>query len=98
MNKYELRVIIMAGLLMSSFMFALLYNAFSRKIDMPACIPYSKAFEKGHVRKLDDSTYEVYVAAHMWGFDPGEIDIPSGSTVDFYLTSNDVVHGFDIDG
>ncbi len=97
MNKYEIRVICVAGLLLSSFLIAILFMAFSRKIDVPACVPYNKAFEKGHVKKLDDSTYEVYVSAHMWGYDPAEIDIPVGSTVDFYLTSKDVVHGFDID-
>jgi len=32
----------------------------------------------------------------MWQFDPAEIDVPVGSTVDFYLTSKDVTHGFNI--
>lgn len=98
MNKYEIKIVLLSGLLLCSFLFALLYNAFSRKVDVPACIPYNVAFEKGHVRQLDDSTYEVYVSAHMWAFDPAEIVIPVGSTVEFYLTSTDVVHGFNIDG
>lgn len=96
MNKYEQRAIIVAGSLMGVFLFALLYNAFSRKIDVPSCTPFSAKFEKAQVKKVDDHRYEIYVVAHMWTFDPGDISIPAGSTVDLYLTSTDVVHGFEI--
>ena len=30
----------------------------------------------------------------MWAFAPTGMKFPKGSTVDFYLTSKDVVHGF----
>ena len=30
----------------------------------------------------------------MWQFDPDRITVPKGSTVDFYVTSADVTHGF----
>jgi cytochrome c oxidase subunit 2 len=69
---------------------------FMRKIDVPACVPYSASFLKSHVKQTDTSTYEVYIVARMWGFDPDEITIKKGSAVDFYLTSADVVHGFEI--
>lgn len=98
MNKYEVRIVALAGILLSTFVFAILYDAFSRKIDVPSCIPFNKAFETGHFRQLEDSTYEVYMVAHMWAFDPALVVVPVGSTVDFYLASKDVVHGFDIDG
>jgi cytochrome c oxidase subunit 2 len=48
------------------------------------------------VNKLDDKTYQVFAVAQMWSFQPAEIYIPVGSEVDFYLTSKDVVHGFNI--
>lgn len=32
----------------------------------------------------------------MWSFEPHEIRLPVGAEVDFYLTSKDVVHGFNI--
>ena len=32
----------------------------------------------------------------MWQFEPAQINIPAGSEVDFFLTSHDVVHGFNI--
>jgi cytochrome c oxidase subunit 2 len=48
------------------------------------------------VVKLDNKTYQVYSVASMWQFQPSEIYIPKGSEVDFFLTSKDVVHGFNI--
>lgn len=97
MNKYEIKAILLSGSLMAVFFFAILYNIFARKIDVPACIPYNGAFQKSEVKKVDDTHYEVYIMAKMWAFDPGEVVIPAGSTVDFYLTSADVVHGFNIE-
>lgn len=97
MEKAELKIVMLAGMLLTIFFFAVLYNTFSRKIEMPACIPYNAVFEKPGIKKLDDKTYEVFIVAHMWEFDPGEIVINQGSTVDFYLTSKDVVHGFNIE-
>lgn len=63
---------------------------------MPTCIPFNKTFEKSEVKMIDKNLYEVYIVAKMWSFDPEEIEIPVGSTVDFYLTAKDVVHGFHI--
>ena len=96
MNKYEIRVIVLAGLLLSVFFFAILYNDFSRNIDMPSCVPYSGTYKIQHIKKLDNLTYEVYGVAKMWGFLPEDLTFPEGSTVDLYLTSIDVVHGFNI--
>lgn len=97
MDKHELRAMGLSGSLMTIFFFAVLYTSYSRKIDMPTCMPFDKAFQKSAVKKIDDFTYEVYVVARMWAFDPDEIVVPPGSTVDFYLTSADVVHGFHIE-
>lgn len=97
MNKAELRITLLAGAMLATFFFAILYNKFSRKIEMPTCIPYSAVFEKPGVRKLDDHSYEVFIVARMWEFDSADIEINQGSTVDFYLTSKDVVHGFNIE-
>lgn len=96
MDKYELRAMLLSGCLLSVFFFAVLYNAYSRKIDMPTCIPFEKTFEKSEIKEIDKGLYEVYIVARMWSFDPDEFEIPAGSTVDFYLTSKDVVHGFHI--
>ncbi len=96
MNKYELRVMALAGLMLSIFLFAILYETFTGYIDVPTCIPYSGTFKKPHFKKLDYSTYEVFAVAKMWAFEPSEITLPAGSTLELYLTSSDVVHGFSI--
>ncbi len=97
MNKYEIRAILLSASVMGVFLFAILYNVYGRKIDVPACIPYNAAFQKAEIKQVDDNHYEVYVIAKMWSYDPGEIIVKPGSTVDFYLTSLDVVHGFHIE-
>ena len=96
MDKHELKVLLLTGILLSTFLFAVLYAANKKNIDVPACIPYNGAFKKPHVKQLDKNTYEVFCVASMWAFEPTEISIPEGSEVDFYLTSKDVVHGFHI--
>jgi cytochrome c oxidase subunit 2 len=88
---------VLSASLLAIFFFSLLYNAFSRKIVMNDCIPYNNTFKDGKVKQVDDHHYEVYIIARMWNFDPDEIHVPPGSTVDFYLTSIDVVHGFNIE-
>ena len=96
MDKHEARIIAIAGSILSIFLFAILYNAFSRKIDVPACVPFNTTFENPQLKKVENGTYELYMVAHMWAFTPDEIEIPKGATVDLYLSSKDVVHGFNI--
>ncbi len=96
MDKTEKRIIISSLLLMGLFVFSLLYAKSKYKSDVPECLPYDKAYEEPKVVKLDEKTYQVFAVAQMWQFLPAEIYIPVGSEVDFYLTSKDVVHGFNI--
>lgn len=96
MDRHELKVLLLTGVLLSTFLFAVLYAANKKNIDVVACVPYSGAFKEPHAKQLDESTYEVFCVAKMWAFEPAEISIVEGSEVDFYLTSNDVVHGFHI--
>ena len=63
MNKYELRIIAATGILLMSFLFAVLYAAYAKKIDVPACIPYNATFKEPRVKQVDDKTYEVYAVA-----------------------------------
>jgi cytochrome c oxidase subunit 2 len=59
------------------------------------------AFADPGVRKVGEDEYEAYVLARQFYFDPGTqepIRVPAGSTVTFYVTSGDVVHGFSVAG
>ena len=95
-DKAEKKDIIITMALIGLFVFSLLYAKSKYKTDLPECLPYDKAYEEPKVVKLDEKTYQVYAVARMWQFQPSQIYIPVGSDVDFYLTSADVVHGFNI--
>lgn len=82
--------------LLGLFVFSLLYAKGKYNTDVPECVPYDKIYEEPKVVKLDDKTYQVFAVAQMWQFQPAEIYVPVGSHVDFFLTSKDVVHGFNI--
>lgn len=96
LEKNEKRVLIATGLLLSLFVFSILYAKGKYKSDVPECIPYDKGYETPKVIQLDAKTFQVFAVASMWQFQPGEIEVPAGSTVDFFLVSKDVVHGFNI--
>mgnify|MGYP006292998637 CR=1 FL=1 len=55
------------------------------------------------VEQVGENEYEVYVVAKQFSFDPGTpangvIRVPANSRVTFYVTSSDVVHGFEVVG
>lgn len=63
------------------------------------------------VREVEENEeYDVYVVAQQFSYSPGternrgseeldgEIVVPANSTVNFYVTSRDVIHGFSIVG
>ncbi len=96
MDKYEIRIFMSVGVLIAFFIFFILWSNHKYDTELPACVPYGEAYSKPRVVKLDDNTYQVYMVAQMWNFEPQEIFLPVGAEVDFYLTSKDVVHGFHI--
>lgn len=48
------------------------------------------------LREISPGNYEAYVIARTWSFEPRELVVPVGSTVDIYVTSPDLQHGFKI--
>ena len=91
----EKKVLVTTGIVLMLFIFSVLY-ARNRNNDLPECVPYNKTYTEPKVAKIDDSTYQVFAVAKMWQFEPSKIYIPIGAEVDFYVTSLDVVHGFNI--
>jgi len=96
MDKYEKRIMMMSGALMVVFLLSVLRTMSTGAADVPTCLPYDPSYLEPRVEMLDDSTYQVFCVAQMWNFEPTEIFIPVGAEVDFYLTTKDVVHGFNI--
>lgn len=70
------------------------YAAFKLGIGVPGCVPSNDALMKPDFITHSDRQYEVHFSAYMWNFQPNHIELPTGSTLDIYLTSKDVVHGF----
>ena len=50
------------------------------------------------IRELAPGRYEAYIVAQTWAFLPNRITVPKGSTITFYVTSKDVIHGLKLDG
>jgi cytochrome c oxidase subunit 2 len=96
LDVFEKRILVITGILSMLFIFSILYAKTGKGIDVPECLPYNKAYETPKVTQVDKDLYQVYAVAQMWQFQPSQIYIPVGSTVDFYVTSKDVVHGFNI--
>jgi cytochrome c oxidase subunit 2 len=55
-------------------------------------------FSDPGLRELAPGKYEAYITAQTWSFVPGEIRIPVGSEITFYVTARDVQHGFKLLG
>ena len=50
------------------------------------------------LNKVGENEYEVVMTLQIFSFNPGNIEVPAGSTVHFTLTSKDVAHGFQVAG
>jgi len=95
MDPSEKKIIGITGAVLALCIFSILY-ARGRNNELPACLPYNKTYLDPKVIRLDQQTYQVYAVAQMWQFQPNQISIPAGIEVDFFLTSKDLVHGFNI--
>jgi len=62
-------------------------------VGLPTCLTDIKPFLKGEVITHSPDHLEVHYVSKMWAFDPEEIVIPAGATVDFYVSARDVTHG-----
>jgi cytochrome c oxidase subunit 2 len=70
---------------------ALAINLFH--VGLPTCLTDIKPFQKGELITHSPTHYEVHYVARMWKFEPEEVTVPAGSTVDIYLSAADVTHG-----
>jgi cytochrome c oxidase subunit 2 len=70
---------------------ALAINMFH--VGLPTCLTDIKPFQKGELITHSPTHYEVHYVARMWQFDPEEVVVPVGSTIDIYVSTPDVTHG-----
>jgi cytochrome c oxidase subunit 2 len=55
-------------------------------------------FQNPGVEQTGPDEYRAHVVARAFAFQPAVIEVPKGATVDFRLTSTDVIHGFNVAG
>ncbi len=56
----------------------------------------SDIFSNPGVTEIAPNKYRVAVLAQTFSFNPNEIRLPVGATAEFYVTSKDVLHGFQV--
>lgn len=97
-DRIEKRVILTAFLFSCLGIGMIAYAAWGMGISVPDCVPNSKIFERGAIVKHEGKNYEVHFLASMWSFEPNHITVPVGSTLDIFVISKDVTHGFNVIG
>lgn len=64
----------------------------------PEKVDTTAPFDKPGVTKIGKDRYQVAIVTQAFAFTPNVIKVPKGATVDFVVTTKDVVHGFEIAG
>lgn len=67
-------------------------------IGVPTCLTDVRPFTEAKVIEQAPKRYEVHYVSQMWNFEPADLAIEPGSTVDLYLSTKDVTHGMQIVG
>lgn len=95
---YELAWILPSIAIPVGMLVALVVTAFGAGVHLPSDAGriepgrIAETFPAG-VTQIAPGQYEVKMVAQVWAFAPNEIRVPAGSTVHFWATSRDVVHG-----
>jgi len=91
--KLERRIVIIATAFVVVLfgLAALAINTFH--VGLPTCLTDVKPFQRGELITHSPDHYEIHYVAKMWDFEPKEVTVPAGSTVDFYVSTPDVTHG-----
>jgi len=105
-DRFEGAWIRVSVLVLVVFLVAVIVAGFAAGFQLPgqyARIDPATLYDPGSpfadpvLRELAPGRYEVYIRAQIWSFIPNEIHVPVGSSVTFYLTSQDVQHGFKLE-
>ncbi len=97
MDNSEKLALGLSGFLLVLFFGAIMYAAVAKDIDVPTCITDMEPFVTDTLFQTGPDTYELQMVARMWAFQPSTVRLPVGSTVDLYVTSQDIMHGFKVE-
>ncbi len=106
-HTYEKLWLVAAMVLIVGFIATVTYGAVGVGIEMvdddgatldPNSLDEDERFSDPRVEEVGEDEYEVYVVARQFLFQPDPIEVPANSEVTFYVTSADVIHGFEVAG
>jgi len=106
-HKYEKLWLGASLILIVGFVSTVVYGAAGAGITMvndeggqvnPSDLGNESGFDDPGVTKIGPNEYEVHIVALQFAYQPATVEVPANSTVTFYVTSRDVVHGFEIVG
>jgi len=106
-HNYEKIWLVLAMVMIIGFISTVVYGATAVGIEMisdepdtidSTALDEDDRFSEPRVEKVGDNEYEAYVIAQQFIFRPDPITVPANSTVTFYVTSPDVIHGFEVVG
>lgn len=106
MHKFEEIWLVLAVAVLVLSMVVTGYQAFAQGMAPPSGketidptrVDEIAPFDNPGVFEIGENEYEVVMTLQIYSFNPGNIEIPAGSTVHFKMTSKDVVHGFQVAG
>lgn len=102
--RWERRWLSVSGLMSLFFVLLIAYSLATEGAHIaqrsgrttPDQLTANPLFAQPGVRPMAPDQYQVTVVAQAFAFSPSEIRLPVGAEVDFFLTSRDVIHGFQI--
>lgn len=62
----------------------------------PQKVDETAPFDEPGIYEVGEGEYDVVMTLEAFAFNPGDIEVPVGSKVNFIMTSKDVVHGMQI--
>ena len=96
MDKSEKIALTLSTALLVVFLGAIVYASSVKDIQVPTCITDMEPFTSDTLFQTGPDRYELQLLARMWSFQPSTVRLPVGSTVDLYVTSQDITHGFKV--
>ena len=106
-HSYEKIWLVVAVLLIAGFISTVTYGATAVGVQMidddggtidANALDEDPRFSDPRVEQVGENHYAAYVVAQQFIFRPDPITVPANSTVTFYVTSPDVIHGFEVVG
>ncbi|MGZ0051064.1 cytochrome c oxidase subunit II [Brevibacillus gelatini] len=104
LHRYEKIWLMLGAGGLALFVVLLCVNAFAMGMAPPSSMEMidpekvmeTPPFDKPGLVQVGDKEYDAYMTAFAFGFAPTKMEVEAGSTINFHVTSPDVIHGFQI--